>query len=107
MTTETTPAEAQETEATQEYVTASLAGESIRVKTVEYWRPSFLRALRQGDYDTWAEGAIHPDDVASFIDADATFKEINEFTSEAMSAAGEAPGKSGGPSPRSTRTRKR
>lgn len=107
MTTEITPAEAQETEATEEYVTASLDGKPLRVKTVEYWRPSYLRALRLGDYDTWAEGAMHPDDVDTFIEINATFKAINEFTSEAMSAAGEAPGKSGGPSPRSTRTRKR
>ncbi|MER7922179.1 hypothetical protein ABTY96_03410 [Streptomyces sp. NPDC096057] len=107
MSETTTPAEAQETEATSEFVTAKLGDKTLRVKTVEHWRPSYLRALRQGDYDTWAEGALHPEDVDAFVDADATFKEINEFTSQAMSAAGEAPGKSGGPSTRSTRTRKR
>jgi hypothetical protein len=107
MTVEQTPAEAQETEATEEYVTASLAGKSLRVKTILSWRPSYLRALREGDYDKWAEGTLHPDDVAAFIDADATFGEINAFTAEAMEQAGETPGKSGRPSARSRSTRKR
>jgi len=102
-----TPAEAQETEATEEYVTAKLGEQSLRVKTVEHWRPSYLRALRLGDYDTWAEGALHPEDVAAFIDADATFREINEFTAAAMESAGEPVGKRSA-QPRSSRsTRKR
>lgn len=107
MTTETTAAEAQETEATEEYVTATLAGKPLRVKTILGWRPSYLRALREGDYEKWAEGVLHEDDVTAFVDADATFKEINEFTAEAMAQAGETPGKSGRPSTRSRSTRKR
>ncbi|MEU1254784.1 hypothetical protein ABZ445_16040 [Streptomyces chartreusis] len=105
--TEQTPAEAQEIEATEEYVTAELAGETLRVKTVDHWRPSYLRALRQGDYDSWAEGALHPEDVTTFIEADATFKEINEFTAKAMESAGEAPGKPSARSRSSRSTRKR
>lgn len=108
MSEATTPAEAQETEAAEEgYVTASLAGKTIRVKTVENWRPSYLRALRLGDYDTWAEGALHPDDVDAFIEADATFAEINEFTAAAMESAGEPVGKPSARSARSRSTRKR
>jgi hypothetical protein len=102
-----TPAEAQEIEATEEYVTASLAGQPIRVKTVDNWRPSYLRALRQGDYDTWAAGALHPEDVDAFIEADATFAEINTFTAEAMESAGEPVGKPSARSARSRSTRKR
>jgi hypothetical protein len=107
MSETTTPAKAQETEATEGYVTANLGDKPLRVKTVGQWRPSYLRALRLGDYDTWAEGALHPDDVDAFIEADATFDEINTFTAEAMESAGEPVGK---PSarPRSSRsTRKR
>lgn len=105
--TEITPAESQETEATSEFVSAELDGQTIRVKTIVNWRPSYLRALRQGDYDTWAEGAVHPDDVQAFLDADATFAQINEFTSKAMESAGEAPGKSGARSRSSKPTRRR
>lgn len=105
--TDTTAAAAQETEASDGYVVAELAGQPLRVKTVNHWRPSYLRALRGGDYDTWAAGVLHEDDVDAFIDADATFDEINAFTASAMEHAGEAPGKSGGPSARSKSTRKR
>jgi hypothetical protein len=107
MSETTTPAEAQEIEATEEYVTATLAGQTLRVKTIGQWRPSYLRALRQGDYDTWAAEALHPDDVDAFIEADATFDEINEFTGAAMESAGEAPGKPSARSRSSRSTRKR
>jgi hypothetical protein len=105
--TEKTPAEVQENEATGDYGTATLCGTELRVKNVSKWRPSYLRALRLGDYDTWAAGALHEDDVQTFIDLDATFDEINEFTAAAMESAGEAPGKSGAPTRSSRSTRKR
>ncbi|MGI5404125.1 hypothetical protein ACQEVG_32685 [Streptomyces sp. CA-135486] len=105
--TEITPAEAQENEAADGYGVANLNGKPLRVKAVGQWRPSYLRALRQGDYDQWAAGVLHEDDVQKFIDADATFDEINEFTAAAMESTGEAPGKSGGPSRSSRSTRKR
>ncbi|KPC89886.1 hypothetical protein ADL27_38375 [Streptomyces sp. NRRL F-6602] len=105
--TEQTPAEAQETEATSEYVTADLCGTTLRVKNITGWRPSYLRALREADYDAWAAGVLHGDDVQTFIDLDATFEEINGFVGAAMEAAGEAPGKSSGRRPSSRTTRKR
>lgn len=107
MSETTTPAKAQEIEATEGYVTAELAGNTLRVKTVGQWRPSYLRALRLGNYDAWAEGALHPDDVDAFIEADATFDEINEFTATAMESAGEPVGKPSVPSRSSRTTRKR
>ncbi|MCQ6554792.1 hypothetical protein NPS70_16525 [Streptomyces sp. C10-9-1] len=104
MSETTTPAER---EATETYGTADLAGETLRVKPVGQWRPSYLRALRQGDYDTWATGVLHEEDVIKFVEADATFDEINEFTAAAMETTGETPGKSGARSTSSRSTRKR
>ncbi|MFC8583229.1 hypothetical protein ACFUGD_01425 [Streptomyces sp. NPDC057217] len=104
---QTTPAQSQENEATETYGTASLAGTDLRVKPVGQWRPSYLRALRAGDYDGWAAGVLHEDDVATFVEADATFDEINAFVTAAMESTGEAPGKSGGRSTSSRSTRKR
>lgn len=106
-TTNTTPAEAQENEATQDYATAELAGVALRVKGVSHWRPSYMRALRQSDFDTWAAGVLHEDDVQTFIDLDATFAEINEFVGAAAEAVGEPAGKSSGRRPSSRTTRKR
>jgi hypothetical protein len=103
----TTPAQAQEIEATEGYGTALLCGCDLRIKPVTAWRPSYLRALREADYDGWAAGVLHEDDVQIFIDLDATFEEINEFTAAAMESAGETPGKSGAPSRSSKTTRRR
>jgi hypothetical protein len=107
MSENTTPAESQEIEATEEYATAELAGQTLRVKSVGYWRPSYMRALRLSDFDTWAEGVLHPDDVSKFVEADATFNEINEFVGEAAQAAGEPVGKPRGRAASSRTTRKR
>ncbi|MFJ3588579.1 hypothetical protein ACIQUY_04725 [Streptomyces sp. NPDC090231] len=105
--TDITPAEAQEIEATEEFATVPLDGVDLRIKPASKWRPSYLRSLREGDYDGWAAGVLHPDDVQTFIDLDATFDEINVFTTTAMESTGEAPGKSGGRTKSSRTTRKR
>ncbi|MEV7250766.1 hypothetical protein [Streptomyces cyaneofuscatus] len=105
--TDTNIAEAQENEATGTYGTASVSGVELRVKPANQWRPSYMRALRQGDYDTWAAGVLHEDDVQTFIDLDPTFDEINEFTSAAMETTGDTAGKSSGRARSSRSTRKR
>ncbi|MEO3974374.1 hypothetical protein [Streptomyces sp. CAU 1734] len=102
-----TPAQAQELEATDGYGVAELDGTPLRIKDMKHWRPSYMRALRNGDFDTWAAGALHEDDVAKFVDLDATFEQIGEFTSAAIEAVGETPGKSGKPSASRKSTRKR
>lgn len=104
--TELTPADAQEIEATAEYTSEELDGQTFRVKLATKWRPSYVRALRAGDFDAWAEGVIHPDDLAEWIAADPTFDELGDFATRAMSASGEAPGKSSA-SPRSSRSTRR
>ncbi|MFB7919227.1 hypothetical protein [Streptomyces sp. NPDC056061] len=105
--TDITPPEAQENEATEEYGTAVLCGSDLRVKPITQWRPSYLRALREADYDTWAAGVLHVDDVATFVELDATIDEINIFVGAAMESTGETPGKSGGRTRSSRSTRKR
>ncbi len=107
MSETTTPAEAQEIEATEGYSTAELAGVTLRVKDASQWRPSYMRALRQSDFDTWAAGVLHEDDVQTFVELDATFEEIGAFVADAAEGAGEPVGKSSGRAKSSTRTRKR
>ncbi|MGW1269691.1 hypothetical protein [Streptomyces sp. NPDC002491] len=107
MSETTTPAEAQEIEASDEFVTHNLTGVPLRVKPTGQWRPSYLRALREGDFDAWAAGALHEEDAVKFVELDATFDEIGEFTTSIMESAGEAPGKSGGRSRSSRTTRRR
>lgn len=118
MTTDTVSTDGQEIEAAGDYIAGTLAGVKLRAKPLLKWRPSYLSALRTGDFIGWAGGvedengvrkggALHEDDVQAFIDADATFEEISAFTSDVLSRTGENPGKSGGPSRSSTRTRRK
>ncbi|MFD5198799.1 hypothetical protein ACFWM7_01250 [Streptomyces sp. NPDC058375] len=99
--------DAQENEATGTYGTATVCDVELRVKPANQWRPSYIRALREGDYDAWAAGVLHADDVQTFIDLDPTFDEINEFTSAAMETTGDTAGKSSGRARSSRSTRKR
>ncbi|MEU1074297.1 MULTISPECIES: hypothetical protein [unclassified Streptomyces] len=105
--TAVTPADAQEIEATEEFLTVPLNDVDLRIRPVTHWRPSHFRALRVVDYDAWAAGVLHEDDVQMFIDLDATLEEINEFSMSAMEAAGENSGKSTARSRSSRSTRKR
>jgi hypothetical protein len=98
MSETTTPAEAQENEATEEYGVATLDGVELRVKSIAKWRPSYMRALRQSDFDTWAAGVL---------ELDATFEDINTFVGAASEAAGEPVGKSTARARSSRSTRKR
>lgn len=108
MTTDTNAAAAQEAEATSPaYLVVPLNGTDLRVKPVNDWRPSYIRALRQGDFDGWAEGVLHADDAAKFVEIDATFGEISDFSTAIMTAAGETPGKSSASSRSSRSTRRK
>lgn len=100
-------ATAQEIEAAGHYVTASLAGEPIRVIPPGAWRQSWQRHLAQGQFDAFAEKVIHPDDLDAYYEIDPTNDEFGQFVSDAAELAGESLGKSRGPAPSSRRTRRR
>lgn len=101
------PAEAQEIEALGHYVTASLAGEPVRVIPPGAWRQSWMRHLNAGRFDVFAEEVIHPDDLDLYDEIDPTNDEFGQFVADAAELAGESMGKSGGPSRSSRRTRRR
>lgn len=111
--TDTTPAEAQELEArADEYVTVPLTGyngeaKDVRARPAGRWRASAMRALNQGDLDTFMELVLHEDDYQLYEDLDPDTEGIGSFASDVATASGEALGKSGGPRPSSRRTRKR
>lgn len=102
------PAEAQELEADQgHYVTASLCGKDVRVIPPGAWRMSWQRALKNGDFDVFADKVMHPDDLSLFEELDPTNDEFGEFVADAASKSGEPLGKSSGPSRSSKPTRKK
>jgi len=100
-------AEAQELEATGNYVPALLCGEEVRIIPPGAWRQSWNRLLNAGQVDAFAEIALHPDDYDRYIEIDPTMEEFGEFVGDAAERAGESLGKSRGPAPSSRRTRRR
>jgi hypothetical protein len=46
-----------------EPVAVPLAGQTVHVLPVRKWRSSALRALREGDFITWAERCLVESDV--------------------------------------------
>lgn len=101
------PAEAQEIEAEGHYVTASLAGEELRIIPPGAWRQSWQTALARGQFNTFAETVVHPDDLDLYFEIDPTNDEFEQFVESAAKLSGESLGKSRGPARSSRRTRRR
>jgi hypothetical protein len=101
------PAEAQEIEAVNKYVTALLCDEEVRIIPPGAWRQSWQRLAAQGQIDAFAQIVLHPDDYELYIDIDPTNEEWGEFVTDAAERAGESLGNSRGPAPSSRRTRRR
>lgn len=105
--TATTPAEAQEAEATGHYVTTALAGKNVETVPSGAWRQSTMRKLRTGDIDGFMEDVLSPDSYELYLELDPTNDEVGDFANAAGEASGEPAGKSGGPSASSRRTRRK
>lgn len=106
------PIEAQELEAGEppvagHYVTVALAGQPVRVMPPGRWRQSWMRMLKNGDADAFAEEVVHPDDFDLYDKIDATNDEVGAFFQDAAEVAGESLGKSSGPTASSRRMRRR
>jgi len=100
-------AEAQEIEAEGHYVTASLAGEDLRIIPPGAWRQSWQTALARGQFSAFAEKVVHPDDLDLYFDIDPTNDEFEQFVASAAKLSGESLGKSRGPARSLRRTRRR
>jgi hypothetical protein len=91
---EATPAEAQEIEAEGHYVTATLCGEDVQIVPPSAWRISWQNLLANGQFYTFAEKVLHPDDYDFFVEVDPTNEEFEAFVAEAGDRSGESLGKS-------------
>lgn len=105
--TKTTPADAQEIEASGHYVTAELCGEKLEIVPAGAWRQSSMRKLKANDMDAFLEDVLSPDSYEAFLDLDPTNDELGEFINAAGEGSGESVGKSSGPRGSSRTTRKR
>lgn len=60
-------------------VGVELAGRTIEVAPLRQWRSRALRALRQGDFETWAEGCLTDDGLATWRAVDPTIAQVEDF----------------------------
>lgn len=104
---EANAADAQEVEASGDYVTVAVDGEPIRVLLATLWRTSWVQQVNQGDFVGFAEKVVHPDDLDLFQDIDPTLPEFQQFIGDAQELSGEPAGKSRGPGRSSRRMRRR
>lgn len=96
-----------ETAAGDEPVAVSLGAKTLHVKPVRKWRTSALRALREGDFEKWADGCLTDESVELWYELDPTIEEVEAFFTEWSEASGQDAGKSSAlkRSSRATRTR--
>lgn len=66
---------------------------TLDVQVAGKWRKSALNALRQGDFDTWAQKCLTPDSLAVWDEADPTMDEIQELFASYRDVTGQDPGK--------------
>lgn len=88
-------------------VEVPLGDTTVRVIPASEWRASATRALREGDYDSWAEKSLAGDDYDVWCDIDPQMAEVQEFFKAWEAAGGSDLGKSSASrrSPRSTARR--
>jgi hypothetical protein len=75
-------------------VEVPLGDEKVRVKPLNEWRSSATRALREGDFDTWAEKCLAGDDYETWSDLDPTLAEVEDFFTAWGKLSGQDSGKS-------------
>lgn len=98
---------AAEREAKGDLVQGTLAGKTVYVKPVKQWRASAISALRDGDFDKWAEATLDDDDIDIWMDTDPTLGEVEDFFESINPGLGTSPGNSRRSRTSSRTTRKR
>jgi hypothetical protein len=66
----------------------------LRVPPAGRWKTRATRALKEGDFDGWAEAALSPDDFEAWLDADPTNDDVEQFFISWQEQVGEDSGKS-------------
>jgi hypothetical protein len=73
-----------------ELVTAA-GSVNLTVKPVKKWKASGVRAMRQGDFDTWAEKALTPESYKEWAKLDPDMDEVEVFFEAWSEATGQTP----------------
>jgi hypothetical protein len=75
-----------------EFLTVPLAGKDIRVKDPMDWPSSAMRAMREGNFEVWAEKCLEDGDYTIWQSVDPTYRQIAQFMAAYRDAGGREPG---------------
>jgi hypothetical protein len=78
---------AEASKATEEF-TAELNGVTLRVLPFLDWDSRAVHQINFMNWDGWAAGALHPDDIAEFGKIKATNRQMIDFVKTVSTAAG-------------------
>jgi len=95
-----------EREVRKGYSKATLDGNTILVPPLSQWKSSAMRALNNGDFETWAERTLDDEGWEVWQDVDPSVDQIDEFFGSFSDQLGVDRGNSRG-SRRSSRTTRR
>lgn len=98
---------AAENEAKAKFVQGELAGVMVNVPVVKKWRSSALKAMKDGDFETWAQVTLDDEGWAHWQETDPTIEDIEGFFADINPKLGTSPGNSRASRRASARTRRR
>lgn len=75
-------------------VDVRLGDATVSVLPVRKWRASALKALREGDLETWASKSLDGDGYATWLDVDPTIEDVESMFAEWSAITGQSPGES-------------
>jgi hypothetical protein len=75
-------------------VLVPLGDVEVEVLPIGEWRASGLRALREGDFDTWAAKCLSDEGLRAWDECDPTMSQVEEFFTAWSERTGQDPGKS-------------
>lgn len=74
--------------------TAPLEGHILQILPTMDWRSSAVRALRENDYDSWAQGCLTPESYDVWRTVDPTLRQCEAFFAAWKSRTGQDVGES-------------
>ena len=78
-------------EADRDVLEVPIGGKLVRIKETKRWPASAVRAVREGDFDTWAEKCLVDGDYKIWQSVDPVLEEVEEFFDAVNEATGSSP----------------
>ena len=73
-------------------LTVPLDGQDVRIKHPMDWPSSAMRAMREGNFEVWAEKCLEDGDYAIWQSVDPTYRQIAQFMAAYRDVGGREPG---------------